>query len=290
MNRRLAAIFPLVLGCILTANGCIYPGKAGSDLNGVPLSVENQLERGAPVYQQTCATSTCHGLQGEGIRSGNAFKVRPLLGEEFQLRHPNAQIIFDVVRSGDETNLRALTDQEIYNAIAFQLSLNQVRLEVPLAAANAFAAHGGAMSGGAQQGIFPPLENVVLRDTPLMFGTPLAAQNDRLRLQVDQITEASAVGNSRGAFLILVMLLSDLDDQPITVSPDHLTLANPDGELLMPQSIAVHSAIEKFHSQTIVPLHGTVGLVVFTLSGPTKFDRLVYDDEAGNRLILALKP
>lgn len=49
-------------------------------------------------------------------------------------------------------------------------------------------------------------------------------------------------------------------------------------------------AIEKFHTQTIKPQHGTAALVVFTLSAPEAFDKLIYDDQAGNQLTLALKP
>jgi len=50
--------------------------------------------------------------------------------------------------------------------------------------------------------------------------------------------------------------------------------------------------IEKFHTQTIKPQHGhgTAALVVFTLSAPEAFDKLIYDDQAGNQLTLALKP
>jgi len=252
--------------------------------------VKGQLASGAPIYAQTCATSACHGTQGEGIRSGNGFSAWPLVGDEFQSRHPNAQIAFDVIRSGDEPNLRALTDQQIYDAIAYELSQNQIALKFPLTADNAFAIYGGSMSGRTQGGLFPPSDNVVINATPHTWGLPIITESPKLRIQIDQIVEASAIGNAKATFLILVIVFSDLDDQPITVSPNHLSLSTPSGDLLQPQSINIHSAIEKFHEQTIKPQHGTVGLVIFMLTAPDQFDQLIYDDGTGEHLIMALKP
>ena len=146
------------------------------------------------------------------------------------------------------------------------------------------------MSGNSQGGLYPPSKNAVITSLPLTHDLLIAAQNDRLRLQLDQIAQASAIGNANGIFLILVIVFNDLDDEPITISPDHLRLATPGGELLEPQSVNIQSAIEKFHAQTIKPQHGTVGLVVFGLTASDQFDQLIYDDGAGARIILALKP
>ena len=150
------------------------------------------------------------------------------------------------------------------------------------------------MSGGAQSGLFPPSDNAVIVSMPRTRDLPIAAENDRLRLQLDQIAEASAIGNAKppagGVFLILVIVFNDLSTEPITVSPDHLRLSTAGGDLLEPQSINLYSAIEKFHTQTIKPYYGTSALVVFTLSAPDQFDQLIYDDQAGHRLTLALKP
>ena len=146
------------------------------------------------------------------------------------------------------------------------------------------------MSGEAQGGLFPPSDNAILIEPPPMRELPIAAQNERLRIQVDQIAHASAIGKDQGTFLILVLAFSDLDDQVITLSPDHLKLSTLSGELLQPQAINIHSAVEKFHERTIKPQHGTVGLVVFTLSTPVDFDQLIYDDGVGDRIALALKP
>ena len=280
----------LVLVSLLALAGCMYISKPTPLASYSPVSVESQLASGAPIYTQTCATSGCHGTQGEGIRSDNGFKVWPLVGTEFQSRHPNAQIVFDVVRSGGERNLLALTDQQICDSIAYQLSQNQITLESPLTADNAFRTYGGSMSGNSQGGLYPPSKNAVITSLPLTHDLLIAAQNDRLRLQLDQIAQASAIGNANGIFLILVIVFNDLDDEPITISPDHLRLATPGGELLEPQSVNIQSAIEKFHAQTIKPQHGTVGLVVFGLTASDQFDQLIYDDGAGARIILALKP
>jgi hypothetical protein len=290
MNRRLSSVITVVLGCALIVMSCTYTSKSKSEENDTLGSVEDQLASGGPIYTQTCATSACHGSQGEGIKSGNSFSAWPLVGTEFQSRHPNAQVVFDVIRSGGERNLLALTDQQIYDAIAYQLEQNQIDLTSPLTAGNAFKTYGGTMSGSGQGGLFPPSDNVVLIDTLPARDLPMVAQNGALRLQVDQIAEASTIGNSKGSFLIIVVMFSDLDDQPITLEPTYLSLTAPSGERLKPQSINIRSAIEKFHEQTITPQHGTVGLVVFTLTAPEQFDQLIYDDGTGTPLMVAFNP
>ena len=150
------------------------------------------------------------------------------------------------------------------------------------------------MSGQAQGGLFPPSDNATLVKMPFMRDLPIAAKNEVLQLQLDQIAQASGIGNAKppagGVFLILVIVFNDLGADPIAVSPDHLRLSTLDGDLLEPQSINIHSAIEKFHTQTIKPYYGTSALVVFTLSAPEQFDQLIYDDQTGNRLTLDLKP
>jgi len=294
MTVRTPPLVTVAFGWILIVSSCTYSRPLISNAGDVPASIQGQLASGGPIYTQNCATSTCHGTQGEGIRSGDSFKVWPLVGDEFQSRHPNAQIVFDVIRSGGEPNLRALTDQQIYDSIAYELSQNQITLDSPLTADNAHAVFGEKMSGDSRGELFPPSYNPILIDPPLTRDLPIVTQNDRLRIQVDQIAGASAIGNTkpdeRGAFLILVLMFSDLDVQPITLSPAHLSLTTPSGEHLKPQSINIHSAIEKFHEQTIKPRHGTVGLVVFTLTAPDQFDQLIYDDGEGSRITLRLKP
>jgi hypothetical protein len=293
MTARTPPLVIVALGWILIVSSCTDSRPLLSNAGEVPASIQGQLASGGPIYAQTCATSTCHGTQGEGIRSGDSFKVWPLVGDEFQSRHPNAQIVFDVIRSGGEPDLRALTDQQIYDSIAYELSQNQITLDSPLTANNAHAVFGGKMSGDSQGGLFPPSDNARLIDLPLTRDLPLVAQNDRLRIQVDQIAGASAIGHDQppegGVFLILVIVFNDRSNEPITIRPDHLRLSTPGGELLQPQSSNIQSAIEKLHERTIEPRHGTVGLVVFQLSMPHDFDQLIYDDGVGDQITVALK-
>ncbi|MBE0682305.1 MAG: cytochrome c [Anaerolineales bacterium] len=287
-------VFVIAIVFVFILASCTGMDNAKKLASYMPASVESQLTNGERIYAQTCATSTCHGTQGEGIRSETGFSAWPLVGADFQSRHPNAQIVFDVIRSGGEPNLRALSDQQIYDSIAYELSQNQITLASPLTSANAFTTYGAAMSGQSQGGLFPPSNNAALINMPFKLNLPIAAKNEGLQLQLDQIAQASAIGNAKppagGAFLILVIVFNDLSTEPITVSPDHLRLSTAGGDLLEPQSINLHSAIEKFHTQTIKLYYGTSALVVFTLSAPEQFDQLIYDDQAGNRLTLALKP
>jgi len=283
MIKRLVLTIVILLGYVLSTS-CV------TNISDKLVSVKSQLISGASIYTQTCATKLCHGTQGEGIPSSNGFKNWPLVGDEFQLRHPNAQVVFDVIRSGGEPNLLALTDQQIYDSIAYELGKNQITLDSPLTADNAYKTFGGKMSGKVLGGLFPPSDNTLLTAPPPTRDLPLAAQNKSLRLQLDQIAQAVSIGNNQGIYLILVITFSDLEDDPITVSPEFMMLSTPDDEFLSPQSSDIHSAIEKFRTQTIKPQHGTVGLVVFSLPTADGFDQLIYDDGIGDRLTLTLKP
>lgn len=285
MSRPANLIAVVTWGLVLVTIGCT------SNVGTTPHSVESQLESGALIYRKTCATNTCHGTQGQGLRSGDDFKIWPLVGDEFQLRHPNAQIVFDVIRSGSEKNLLALTDQQVYDAIAYQLDQNRIVLQSPLTADNAYSTYGGKMSGNAKAGIYPLSDNVQLYETIHTTDLPIVAGSKRLRIQVDQLAQAVAIGNNKGNFLVLVLVFNVQGSEQITLTPEYLSLSTPGGELLNPQSINIHAAIERFHEQTIRPGYGTVGLVVFTLTTPDGFDQLIYDDgAAGNRLTLRLKP
>jgi mono/diheme cytochrome c family protein len=280
MTLAVFCLFVLV-SCARSANSTLAPATVGS-----------QLTAGAPIYTQTCATSSCHGTQGQGIRSGSNFSAWPLVGAEFQARNPNAQVIFDVVRSGDEPNLRALTDQQIYDAIAYELNQNQIQMESPLTAANATLVFGGAMSGSAFNGLYPPVADVVIAGASPVRSLPLAAQNGRLSLQLDQLAQASAIGNARPAagssFVMMVIELTDLTEAPISVSPDYFKLSTPGGDSLLPQSIEPHSAIEAFHPRTISPQHGVTALIIFSFPASQQFNQLIYNDQVGNPLTLDL--
>ena len=130
--------------------------------------VADQLSRGQAIYEQGCATEACHGANGEGIRGENGFRVWPLVGEDFQRRNPSAQVIFDVVRSGGESSLRALTDQQIYDSIAYELSLNEIEFNEPLVSQNAPEITSGIAAEMLEPGsLFPPPGNAELITWPM---------------------------------------------------------------------------------------------------------------------------
>jgi hypothetical protein len=283
-----------LLGCAFLLLNGLFACNPKTVTSPPPTSIESQLASGEPIYKQTCATSSCHGTDGKGLRSGNGFSVWPLVGDDFQARHPNAQIVFDVIRSGGEPNLRALTDQQIYDSIAYELRQNHISLQAPLTAANAFHTFGGQMSGSKVDGFYPPLGSYQPAATPPHVDLPLSAEGGDLRLQVDQIAAASAIGGTKphtgGIFLMVVFVLADSGQAPIAIGPENLSLTTPSGDTILPQAIDPHTAIEKFHAQTIQPQHGTAALAIFSLPTPDQFDRLTYSDKYGNRLELSLKP
>jgi len=82
-------------------------------------------------------------------------------------------------------------------------------------------------------------------------------------------------------------VFNDLEKEPTTISPDHLTLCTPGSDLLKSQPISIQSAIERFHKRTVKRQYETATLVVFAL---TALDQLVYDNQDANLLALALKP
>ncbi len=82
-----------------------------------------QASGGSAVYTQNCLS--CHGGAGG---PGVPGKTEPLEGARFVSRNPTALEIFDVVRSGREGSLRALTDDQLWAAIAAELAANGVDL------------------------------------------------------------------------------------------------------------------------------------------------------------------
>jgi mono/diheme cytochrome c family protein len=254
-----------------------------------------QRAQGAPIYTARCATAQCHGTRGEGLRDGASFRVWPLVGPEFEARNPSAQVIFDVTRSGGERELRALTDQQIYDAIAYEMSLNGVQLDAPLTAQNAASIASGTSIEIPDAGtLFPPPGNASL--SPLAAaGLPLLpVENGYLRLRVNQIANASAIGRETpsdgGAFVFLVFTLEDLTDRPLDVAPQFLRLYASNGAVLEPLDIRLDFAVARFYAQRIEPGHGTAAHAIFTLPASTTVKRLVYDDGTGHALSVELSP
>jgi mono/diheme cytochrome c family protein len=114
-RRALAVLLgPLVASTALAA---VLPhtGRAQADF-------ASQAAAGRDTYALTCLE--CHGDHGQGVPG----RSEPTEGRLFQTRNPTALVIFDVVRSGREPNLRALTDDQVWAAIAAQLAANGVDL------------------------------------------------------------------------------------------------------------------------------------------------------------------
>lgn len=84
-----------------------------------PSAFRSQAAAGAAIYTQNCLS--CHGGPGG---PGVPGKTEPLEGSRFRERNPTALEIFDVVRSGRESSLRALSDDQLWAAIAAELAAN----------------------------------------------------------------------------------------------------------------------------------------------------------------------
>jgi hypothetical protein len=266
----------------------------GTSCSPIPASpVSDQLTRGKVIYEKGCATENCHGTQGEGIPSDNGFRAWPLVGENFQRRNPTAQVVFDVVRSGGEASLRALTDQEIYDSIAYELSLNSIQFSEALNSQNAATLASGAGADMPKPGeFFPPPGNAELLATRSVSVLPLFAENSDLRLRLTQIAQTASIGRktppSGGSFLLMVLTFEDLAKKPLEVTPEHLRLITTDGQTLATQEIGLAYPVDRFHSQTIQPNHGTAGLVIFVLPESAEMDHLLYTLQNGEQLIFAL--
>ena len=256
--------------------------------------VADQLSRGQAIYEEDCATEACHGANGEGIRGENGFRVWPLVGEDFQRRNPSAQVIFDVVRSGGESSLRALTDQQIYDSIAYELSLNEIEFNEPLDSQNAPGLPSGVAAGKPEPGsLFPPPGNASLISKWPMSSAPtlpISAENSYLRLRLTQIALATSIGErvppDIGNYVLAVFTLEDLADHPLDVGPQHLNLVTEDGQTLEPLEIGLDYPVARFYSQTIQPEHGTAALAIFALSGNTKIGHMQYNLPPRQTLVL----
>lgn len=263
--------------------GACAPGLANSGTTRTEVS--QQLARGAPIYAQNCATATCQGLQGEGLHSGDGYRVWPLVGPEFTARNPNAQVVFDIARSGPEAELRSLSDQQLYDAIAFELSQNGVSLETPLAAANAASTRSGAAATPPEPSrLFPPPSNAQGADghDPRSLALPTEAANDHLRLRVTQLAQFDTIGCRAaldgGRWVAVVFNLEALGESPLAVTPERLRLGTAAGQVLAPATARLDYAVASFRPQTIQPAHGTAAHAVFALPAGDAPIQLLYGD------------
>lgn len=263
----------LLAGVVATA--CTQQ-PAGSASAG---PVGDQVARGQVIYTRDCATAQCHGAQGEGIRSNEGYRVWPLVGPEFTQRNPTAQVIFDVTRSGPEREMRALSDQEHYDAIAYELALNGVHLAEPVTAANAATVLSGSGASKPAPGtLFPPPGNATLGGGAFQF--PAVAQDGAWRLSVTQAALASHIGGQPapdgGRFLIAVFFLETRAAGPAAVDPADLVFQTTTGDQLAQQKVALDFAVARFGPQTIEPGSGVSGHAVFVLPAGAKPASLRY--------------
>ncbi len=144
MHRRLLPLLLVVAGLI---------GVAALITVFLPQpAFRAQAAAGATIYNQNCLS--CHGGAGG---PGVAGKTEPLEGARFRERNPTALEIFDVVRSGRERSLRALTDDQLWAAIAAELLANGVDLgDNRLSLDNAGATPTGLSAGTSTSEFFPP--------------------------------------------------------------------------------------------------------------------------------------
>ncbi len=144
MRRRLVLLLAVLAGLIGAAAliSVILPQSA----------FRAQAAAGSVVYTQNCLS--CHGGAGG---PGVAGKTEPLEGLRFVARNPTALEIFDVVRSGREPSLRALTDDQLWGAVAAELLANGVDLgDRPLGLHTAASTRTGSSAGTAGSRFFPP--------------------------------------------------------------------------------------------------------------------------------------
>jgi mono/diheme cytochrome c family protein len=287
----------LLISFIFMLCACSPAGLQGSEgtTPTAPLSpAADQLIQGETLYQQNCATESCHGVSGEGIRSGDTFKDWPLIGEVYQLRNPNAQVVFDVARSGGEANLRLLSDQQIYDAIAYELSLNGVELDERLTSQNAAQIRSGPASPQADWGeIYPPVGNAKLLPGLLTPEGSLQGDNGLLAIRADQLGLAENIGGKTpqagGRFAILVIAIQHLGGEALEVDPRFLRLDDTAGNACEPLEIGLAYPMVRFRRQTIEPGHGTAGVVIFGLTGAEMPERLVYNGPDGGPIVVPLR-
>jgi mono/diheme cytochrome c family protein len=259
-----------------------------------PSPVEVQLSRGAQIYARDCATAECHGTLGEGLRQGNSFSAWPLMGSDFETRNPNAQVIFDVVRSGSEANLRALSDQQIYAVTAYELSLNGISLPTPLNAENAARIASGETVPAARWGeLFPPPGNTDLLPPGNAPGAASRSTNGSLDLRVDQMALASRIGNaspsSGGVFVILVLAFQNLEAGEAHLDPSYLSLVDAGDQAHQLEAIRLDYPIEAFHPQIIQPEYGTAAVAIFSLPQDTQPRKLIYQDPKMPTILIDLQ-
>jgi len=118
LDRRRVTVVVIAAALVTT----VATAAIADAVRGPTTAFAIQAARGEPLYQHSCIE--CHGDAGQGIPG----KTEPSNGTLFQERNPTALTIFDVVRSGRERRLRALTDAQVWDAIAAEIAREGVDL------------------------------------------------------------------------------------------------------------------------------------------------------------------
>ena len=257
-----------------------------------PMTFDKQAVLGRPVYYQNCATTLCHGTDSKGIPKGSGFLVRPLIGSQFVARNPNTQIMFDVVRSRNDPNLLALTDDQVYQAIAFDLTLNQIQLKDAITPQNAAELPPGGSQKTGQ--LSPPASGIKLLETTSGPNLPKSTANSSLALRIDQLAFTGSVGTytptrEGGTFVIVVLSIKNQTDKPIVTDPKYLSLTDTNGNKHNPQSLNFNYPVVRFYAQQVQPQNSYSGYAIFGLAKGTTFKSLTYDNGSGNPLSVELK-
>lgn len=243
------------------------------------------------MYEANCATATCH--RGDG--SGNLPSIQPSVGAVFQARNPTAQVVFDVVRSGEEPNLLALSDQQVYDAIAWELALNGVDLQgQELTAANAAAVATGPAAAPQPGAVYPPLDVVPPGAAPISpapFLTPPAGAlalagrsgaNGRVALRVGQIGYVDRLGGTSAppgsALAVVALAVGARLPAQVPTDPAFLRGVDRAGTIHPISATRVPSAIDNFHARLLLPGRGHAGVVAFEIPAGSALAALVYDD------------
>ena len=285
---RAAALLGAALAIALAGGAASNAARAGAE----------QRDRGRPIYEASCAQGQCHGADGVG----QPPRIWPAVGADFQRRNPNAQVIFDVIRSGEEPELRALADQQIYDAVAWELWLNGVDLgPTELSAQNAAAI--GSGPAARPLALAPPLDLApfgVPPPTPSFYNQALSTSdeavrrgaNDRLLLRVAQAATVDRLGEQAAAdgrvFAVAVLFVVGRGPDPVAVDPAFVRLEDDGGALYEALPYRIPHAIDTFHRRDVDAEHGLAGILAFDLPSAIRPVALRYADPAAPELRVPL--
>ena len=87
---------------------------------------------------------------------------------------------------------------------------------------------------------------------------------------------------------MMALTFEDLDNKPLEVGPQYLSLVTGDGQALAPLDVGLAYPVDRFHTQTIQLEHGMAALVIFALPESAEINQLQYTLPNEEQLILEL--